>query len=113
MAKFLMGLFVFSASVWAAHPICVRHYAEKDGLDVCEKFPDTYVYLAPLRANMEKPVCARVYMNLFCEQSKTYEYVTSLNKGKVCVLNDNQPPVSRLCETVPQFYEYVKENPED
>lgn len=114
MRSLFIGLVVFSASVWAAHPICVRHYAEKDGIDVCERFPDAYAYVAPLNTNLVKPVCARMYMGLYCKQSPNlYEYVESLNKGRICVLNDNQPPVSQLCETVPQFYEYIKENTED
>lgn len=113
MRGILCGLLIFSASVWGAHPICVRHYAPKDGVDVCERFSLTYAYLEPLRKDLEVPVCARIYADLFCEQATTYEYVNSLNRGRVCVLNDNQPPVSQLCETVPQFYEYIKEGSED
>ncbi|MBM4302936.1 MAG: hypothetical protein FJ116_12885 [Deltaproteobacteria bacterium] len=114
MRSLFLGIMAISTSLWAAHPICVRHYAEKDGVDVCERFPDAYAYLAPLKAELQKPICARVYMAFYCEQSaNVYEYVESLNKGRICVLNDNQPPVSRLCETVPQFYEYIKEKSED
>ena len=114
MRSLLLGLIVFSTSLWAAHPICVRHYAEKDGIDVCERFSDTYAYVAPLKAELQKPVCARMYMPLYCAQSPNlYEWVNSLNKGRICVLNDNQPPVSQLCETVPQFYEYIKEGSEE
>jgi hypothetical protein len=114
MRVFLLGLAVFSVSVWAAHPICVRNYAKKDGVDACQQLPDAYAYVQPLKAEVQTPVCARIYMQLYCEQSPNlYEYVNSLNKGRICVLNDNQPPVSRLCETVPQFYEYINEGSED
>ena len=113
MRGLFLSLLVFSLNLFAAHPICVRHYAEKDGVDVCERFPETYAYVAPLKAEIQKPVCARIYMNLYCEQSKTYEYVDSLTQGRICVLNDNQPGVVNLCAKVPQFYEYVKESEED
>jgi hypothetical protein len=113
MRVLVIGLCLFSASLFAAHPICVRHYAEKDGVNLCERFADIYAFVQPLKANMTKPVCTRIYQDFFCQQSKTYEVIPSLNKGPICILNENQPPVSNFCESVPDFYEYVQGGLED
>ncbi len=113
MRNFLLGFILFSASLFSAHPICVRNFPEKDGINFCEKFSDVYAYVTPLKSDLHKPICTRMYESLFCKQSQTYEPVVSLNKGTICVLNDNQPPVANLCESLPELYAYIKESSED
>ncbi len=109
----ILAIGFFSLTAFAAKPICVRHYAEKDGVNVCEKFTYAYAYVTPLKDNLQKLVCARMYESLFCKNGPPYESISSVNKGTICILNNNQPTVSNLCETVPQFYEYIRETNED
>lgn len=107
MTKTLFASLVFAGYLMAAEPICVRNYGEA----ICGQFPDTYTFVQPADTDEEDEVkvCARIYNAFFCAGAqKEYNLVTALNGEKICVLNTNQPPVSNLCATVSQFYNYIK-----
>ncbi len=104
MTKLLFVSLIVSLVATAAEPICVRNYGEA----ICGQFPDTYTMVKPLEEE-DLTICARIYSAFFCAGSKKeYNLVESVKGETICVLNTNQPPVSNLCVSTPQFYNYIR-----
>ena len=102
----LLALFLVSGMAQAASEVCVRNYLGDDPRSPCVRFPSTYQFVVP--AEGEKKICARVYPAVQCEMTKEYEMVQNARGGSFCTLNYHQPPVSRLCDDAPDYYDWAK-----
>ena len=105
-----VALAVFTNLGWGQDPqklMCVRNYAKQGGSTVCTSFGMHYTNLRHLTEDATE-VCTRIYDDFYCETGSEYEYVTNLKGKRICTLNYNQPPVANFCDSVPQFYDYIR-----
>ncbi len=88
--------------------VCVRNYGDFAG-NPCERFPKDYA-IVPFAKSEEraKGACTRIYNEFYCEATKEYVRVRTIEDAKICVLNNDQPNVVNLCKSTPQFYNYVE-----
>lgn len=95
------------ASAFADKPTCVRNYVGTDGKYACDVFSNSYTWVYPYDAQIKK-VCTRIYSPVMCDTApKEYNEVEALDGTTICVLNNNQPPVANLCDSLPRFYQYI------
>ncbi len=100
-------LFSFPFSAFADKPTCVRNYTGPSGQYACDTNPNSYTWVYPHDPAVKK-VCTRIYSPVLCDNSpKEYNEVGAKDGTTICVLNQNQPPVSNLCDTMPRFYSYI------
>lgn len=91
--------------------ICVRSYIKDPAIkwDPCEHLK-THLYAIPLEPT-ERKICTRAYSAFYCETaSKEYVWIHSPDGKRFCTLDYNQPGVVNYCESVSQYYDYVKNN---
>ncbi|MCB0417680.1 MAG: hypothetical protein KDD39_08525 [Bdellovibrionales bacterium] len=102
----LWGLFAFLGCLAQAEDwVCVRNYTTDQG-SACNLKTKSYEWVQHA-TEQEKPVCARVYPEFYCQGSKEFTRVETVEGEEICVMNYAQPPVANYCESAPQFYDYV------
>ena len=107
--QIILFIWMLSHVAIGANPICVRDYKGPSGERPCA-MEKSYVWVATLDEEKER-ACTRNYSNFYCENAKEFEWVESTDRKRVCVLNNNQPPVANLCFSTPEFYAYIKPAP--
>lgn len=105
MYKLFFASLLLLTEIQAATPICVRNYGET----TCTQLPQYYALVRSLNEEEDGSVCARIYSSFHCMLTpQEYNTIKTIDGKKICVLNTNQPPVSNLCVSTPQFYAYVR-----
>jgi hypothetical protein len=105
----LLALAVTS-SAWAQDVVCVRNYVNDKGFIPCDRYPAFYSYMVASEAK-DGPVCTRSYAMTYCDKTKEYVRATTKDGKEICVLNNDQPAVGNFCQSLPQFYTYIKVKP--
>ncbi|MEZ4752505.1 MAG: hypothetical protein R3B54_18300 [Bdellovibrionota bacterium] len=97
---------VFVCTVgFAEDYVCVRNYTTEQG-SACNLKTQSYAWVTHA-TEVEKPVCARIYADFYCQGTKEFTVVETVEGQEICVMNYAQPPVANYCESAPQFYDYV------
>lgn len=106
-----VALLLSSSGFAAENRFCVRNYLGDSAENPCDRFPEFYVYVTPY-PGVQKRVCARIYAEFYCDQSKTYGHVQTEDKSKgICTVNYDQPGVANFCEDLPEYYDYALASP--
>lgn len=100
----ILGLGCFQ-SLMAEDWVCVRNYTTDQG-SACQLQSPAYAWVLHATES-EKPVCARLYAEFYCQGTKEFTHIETLEGTRVCVMDYAQPPVSNYCESAPQYYDYV------